>query len=201
MQKKTIVSLLVFFTLAANSYSQDHLFSFGIGKLNILSPSHYENTYLDGYTVESSYMLQTSKYNQMGMIGSFSTHQGQYPNPTMQSMQLRSFGLLNKLFWPSESIPSLISGVTFTPYILTELSAIHRNQKNVVIINSGPNYSRPDIKSTNTKIAYSAGIDFDIENDVKFFAEYGRAIYYFEEANRSHSKWMLGLRFTLSDFE
>lgn len=169
--------------------------------MNILSPSHYEDTYLDGYTVESSYMLQTSKFNQLGMIGSFSTHQGQYPNPTLQRMQLSSFGLLNKLIWPSENIPSLVPGIRFTPYVLTELSAIHRNQKNVVIINSGPTYSRPEIKSTNTKIAYSAGLDFDIENDLKFFAEYGRAIYYFEEANRSHAKIMFGLRFTLSDLK
>lgn len=189
----------MFLFLAIDSFAQDHNFSLGVGKIGILSPTLYEATYLDGYTFEASYLLQTSSFNQIGLIGTISNHQSNSLNPMTQSMNTSSFGLLHKLFLPSQQIPNFVSGLSLSPYVLTEISAVHRDQKYVVILNDGPNYSKLRIESTNTKFAYSAGIDISIEEELNLFVDYGRAIYYFQEANRSHNKIMFGFRFTLAD--
>lgn len=189
----------MFLFLAIDSYSQDHNFSIGVGKVNIVSPALYDATYSDGYAFETSYLLQTSRLNQIGLIASVSNHQSNSLNPLSQSMNISSFGLLHKLFLPSELTPTLFGGLTISPYVLSELSAVHRDQKYVVILNEGPNYSKLRIESTNTKFSYSAGLDISIEDELNVFVDYGRAIYYFQEANRTHNKLMFGFRFIIAD--
>jgi hypothetical protein len=189
----------VFLFLAIDGSAQDHNFSLGVGKISILSPALFEATYLNGYTFEASYLLQTSSFNQIGLIGTFSNHQSNSLNPLSQSMNTSSFGLLHKLFLPDQLTPSIVRGTSFSPYVLSEISAVHRDQKYVVILNQGPNLSELRIESTNTKFAYSVGMDISFEDELNLFVDYGRAIYYFQEANRTHNKLMFGFRFTLAD--